>query len=43
MNIESQSGKAPKKGSNVERRRKNKNSEKLREKLQGEALSKLSK
>ena len=43
MNIESQTGKAPKKGKNVGRRKKNKNSEKLREKLQDEALSKLSK
>ena len=43
MNIESQSGKAPKKGKNVGRRKKNEKDEKLREKLQDEALSKLSK
>ena len=43
MNIESQTGKAPKKGKNVGRRKKNKKDDKLREKLQDEALSKLSK
>ena len=43
MNIESHSGKAPKKGKNVGRRKKNEKDEKLREKLQDEALSKLSK
>ena len=43
MNIESQTGKAPKKGKNVGRRKKNKEDDELREKLQDEALSKLSK
>ena len=43
MNIESQTGKAPKKGKNVGRRKKNKKDDELRQKLQDEALSKLSK
>lgn len=43
MNIESQTGKAPKKGKNVGRRKKNKEDEKLREKLQQEVLDKFSK
>ena len=43
MNIESQTGKAPKKGKNVGRRKKNKKYDELRQKLQDEALSKLSK
>ena len=40
MNIESQTGKAPKKGKNVGRRKKNKKDDELRQKLQDEALSK---
>ncbi len=43
MNIESQTGKAPKKGKKVGRRKKNKKDDELRQKLQDEALSKLSK
>ena len=43
MNIESQTGKTPKKGKNVGRRKKNKKDDELRQKLQDEALSKLSK
>ena len=43
MNIESQTGKAPKKGKNVGRIKKNKKDDELRQKLQDEALSKLSK
>ena len=43
MNIESQTGKASKKGKNIGRRKKNKKDDELRQKLQDEALSKLSK
>ena len=43
INIESQTRKAPKKGKNVGRRKKNKKDDELRQKLQDEALNKLSK